>query len=311
MKSMLKRVSVALIAMVATFALSLISFAAEAPRVENGVMYLDASQNHDIIVYGLALEVEGVDIADVSPLNQGKMMDVQVNGEMFKGISEIVIVKGDNVNKIVLDEGSYIVTAPLSLADTVNGIKTALNGIPAELNAFQQTATGLDSKALTYRIGSKGRVETVEGNHPWMLEKSGVKIYSYETKSEEIAVEERAKEQAKFVTKKADDKKEEGSSSSCSGSGGGYRINYLYAGDAGSKICDIEVVITDRVTVRGRNTATHPYAICYINGYFDIYEDSLTANPPSYGYGDAVEGAFSSSAALPSSEDITILFANL
>lgn len=307
MKSMLKRVSVALIAMVATFALSLISFAAEAPRVENGVMYLDASQNHDIIVYGLALEVEGVDIADVSPLNQGKMMDVQVNGEMFKGISEIVIVKGDNVNKIVLDEGSYIVTAPLSLADTVNGIKTALNGIPAELNAFQQTATGLDSKALTYRIGSKGRVETVEGNHPWMLEKSGVKIYSYETKSEEIAVEERAKEQAKFVTKKADDKKEEGSSSSCSGSG--YRINCLYAEDAGSDIFDVEVVITDRVTVSGINTAGHVYYICYINGYYDTYDDSLLDNPPCYGEGTAVMGEFNDSADLPSSDAITIVFA--
>lgn len=130
----------------------------------------------------------------------GQTIDVQVNGDMFTNISEIVITKGGMLNKVVLDEGSYIVTAPLSLTDTVLDIKTALAGIQAELNSFQQAAMTLDAKALTYRIGKKGRIETIEGNHDWMLGKSEVKIYSYQTKAEEIAAEEWARQQAAFVT---------------------------------------------------------------------------------------------------------------
>ncbi len=196
---MFKRLLIIIASLMMTVGLS-VAACADEPRIENGVMYLDAAQNNNIIVYGQALEIEGVGIADISPLVMGQTIDVQVNGDMFTNISEIVITKGGMLNKVVLDEGSYIVTAPLSLTDTVLDIKTALAGIQAELNSFQQAAVTLDAKALTYRIGKKGRIETIEGNHDWMLGKSEVKIYSYQTKAEEIATEEWARQQAAFVT---------------------------------------------------------------------------------------------------------------
>ena len=304
MRKLLKSVFIVLVTLAATLISSKVAFAAEAPRIENGVMYLDVSQNNDVIVYGLALEIEGIDIVDISPLINGRLIDVQVNGEVFKGISEIVMVKGKNSNSVILDKGSYIVTAPLSIAENVNDIKKALKETTIELATFQQTAVALDDKALTYRIGGKGQIETVEGNPIWMLEKAGVKVYSYETKMAEIAV----KEQAETVSGESDDKEKGNSGSSSQGSN--YRVNVFVFGRT-DLVSDIAYSISgDTLTVTGNSSTEYEdYQIVV----FDVYCADENDLPPDIAshiikYDSIPSGSINYDIQMPDSGELTFVF---
>lgn len=105
-------------------------------------------------------------VTDILPNNGLKTVDIQFNGNMYSGITEILIVSTPGKNsKIRLDEGSMIITG-VTTPEQVQKVKTAIMNQPDTLVELKRVLAGASqdlSVTKNYIVGKRNEVLNESG----------------------------------------------------------------------------------------------------------------------------------------------------
>ena len=122
--------------------------------------------HYNFNVTGKALMLQCPGVTDILPNNGLKTVDIQFNGNMYSGITEILIVSTPGKNsKIRLDEGSMIITG-VTTPEQVQKVKTAIMNQPDTLVELKRVLTGASqdlSVTKNYIVGKRNEVLNESG----------------------------------------------------------------------------------------------------------------------------------------------------
>ena len=122
--------------------------------------------HYNFNVTGKALMLQCPGVTDILPNNGLKTVDIQFNGNMYSGITEILIVSTPGKNsKIRLDEGSMIITG-VTTPEQVQKVKTAIMNQPDTLVELKSVLTGASqdlSVTKNYIVGKSNEVLNESG----------------------------------------------------------------------------------------------------------------------------------------------------
>lgn len=201
MNKLAKRLVIFAAAMVMMLASSLTVFAKEneaVPRIVDNVMYVDEGSNN-VWVYGVAISIAGGNKTDIVPNNPSKKIDVMANGQLFKQLDGVVLLKDEKKDKVFLEAGSTVIEAPSITDKALVTLKKAIaDGKADSITAAQVLGTTADKGALAYQIAENGKVLTASGEDMATLLKTNANYKSVLNAFEEAvkAAEEAAKEAA-------------------------------------------------------------------------------------------------------------------
>ena len=141
----IKRIAVMLLAAILVLGSSLTTFAATVTQTNPntkgiqliGNTLLISEDHHKFFIWGKSLMIQCPGVTDVLPNNNTKLIDVQFDGNLYKGIEEVLIVKTQGKDdKICLEEGSMIVTGIMT-PEQVQEVKNAIKKQPANLSELK------------------------------------------------------------------------------------------------------------------------------------------------------------------------------
>lgn len=122
--------------------------------------------HYNFNVTGKALMLQCPGVTDILPNNGLKTVDIQFNGNMYSGITEILIVSTPGKNsKIRLDEGSMIITG-VTTPEQVQKVKTAIMNQPDTLVELKRVLAGASqdlSVTKNYIVGKRNEVLNESG----------------------------------------------------------------------------------------------------------------------------------------------------
>lgn len=132
-----------------------------------GDILIIQEDHYNFNVTGKALMLQCPGVTDILPNNGLKTVDIQFNGNMYSGITEILIVSTPGKNsKIRLDEGSMIITG-VTTPEQVQKVKTAIMNQPDTLVELKRVLTGASqdlSVTKNYIVGKRNEVLNESGD---------------------------------------------------------------------------------------------------------------------------------------------------
>ena len=131
-----------------------------------GDTLLIQEDHHNFFVLGKSVMIQCPGVTDILPNNVTNMVDIQFNGNLYKGIREVLIVSAPGKDdKVRLEEGSMIITG-ITTPEQVQNVKAAIVSQPNTLAALKTALTGASkdlSATKNYIVGKHNAVQNEAG----------------------------------------------------------------------------------------------------------------------------------------------------
>lgn len=122
--------------------------------------------SHHFYIWGQAVMFQDAGVTVILPNNESTFVDVQFDGNLYKGISEVRVVDNPKKKgKLTLEQGSMVITG-ITDSSQETLVKKAVAKQPKNLQELEDALTGVSASLATtgkYLVGSGGLMSDIEG----------------------------------------------------------------------------------------------------------------------------------------------------